>query len=575
MNDRWITDWLPSKRWPHYTRANAGEVLPEPTTPLGWTYGWEGAMLLGWADGYVRQGSFSPGELDPERPEIAAIFGGYLYVNLSANRLLAVRNPLVTVEQFDRAFFGDHPDVPAYVPHPDDENPELSQKIMAHLGWLTSDAEWPELLADRDEVAALREARPDLTTLSDEELVHRARWLQPILRRLWEKHPLATGGAGLASGILGAVSAAVGIPEVAVEIMASLGDVDSAAPSLAIWEMTRLVRRSALLTGEFDAGVPGLLERLEGSEAEDAAGFLAAWHQFSRDFGSRGPNEWDLASETWETRPELALATIAAVRRQDDADSPQVRQRQAATRRTEAIDKLRQGVSGQAELAAQLEAGLNALRCVAWRERTKTNVIRALHEARMVFRELGRRAAAAGSLTDPGHVFMLLDGELEAFAAEPGSFTSDLTDRARGYDELRTLDPPFIIADGNVEPLTRWPRREKTLAPAGAAGDVLTGVTGCGGTATGRARIVFRAEDCEALEPGDILVAPFTDVAWTPLFMAAAAVVVEVGGQVSHAMIVCRELGLPCVVSVTAATRRIADGATVTVNGSTGSVTIA
>jgi rifampicin phosphotransferase len=70
------------------------------------------------------------------------------------------------------------------------------------------------------------------------------------------------------------------------------------------------------------------------------------------------------------------------------------------------------------------------------------------------------------------------------------------------------------------------------------------------------------------------LIAPLTDPAWTPLFIPAAAVVVDVGAQVSHAVIVSRELGIPCVVSVTDATRRIPDGAMVTVDGTNGTVTI-
>jgi pyruvate,water dikinase len=77
-----------------------------------------------------------------------------------------------------------------------------------------------------------------------------------------------------------------------------------------------------------------------------------------------------------------------------------------------------------------------------------------------------------------------------------------------------------------------------------------------------------------ALEPGDVLVAPITDPAWTPLFVTAAAVVVDVGAQVSHAVIVSRELGIPCVVSVKDASRRIPDGAVVTVDGTTGTVTV-
>src|SRR6185437_6873563 len=105
-------------------------------------------------------------------------------------------------------------------------------------------------------------------------------------------------------------------------------------------------------------------------------------------------------------------------------------------------------------------------------------------------------------------------------------------------------------------------------------GEVLTGIPGCPGQAEGRARVVMNSYDPTALEPGDVLVAPNTDPSWTPLFVPAAAVIVDVGAPLSHAIIVSRELGIPCVVSAIGATRNIPDGARVRVDGNTGVVTI-
>ena len=106
------------------------------------------------------------------------------------------------------------------------------------------------------------------------------------------------------------------------------------------------------------------------------------------------------------------------------------------------------------------------------------------------------------------------------------------------------------------------------------AGEVLAGMSGAPGTYTGKARVILDPADPLALEPGEVLIAPLTDPAWTPLFVPAGAVVVNVGALVSHAIIVSRELGIPCVVSVTDATERIPDGATITVDGTTGTVTV-
>lgn len=105
-------------------------------------------------------------------------------------------------------------------------------------------------------------------------------------------------------------------------------------------------------------------------------------------------------------------------------------------------------------------------------------------------------------------------------------------------------------------------------------GDLVQGIAGCPGVARRRERVVLDPGAPEDLGPGDVLVAPITDPSWTPLFLAAEAVVVDAGATMSHAVIVSRELGIPCVVSAVGATRRIPDGATLEVDGNTGRVTI-
>ena len=121
---------------------------------------------------------------------------------------------------------------------------------------------------------------------------------------------------------------------------------------------------------------------------------------------------------------------------------------------------------------------------------------------------------------------------------------------------------------------TRGRERGATTVDHLADGDELRGLPGCPGVAEGTARVILDPNDPSALEPGDVLIAPITDPSWTPLFVPAAAVVVDVGAALSHAIIVSRELGIPCVVSATDATRRIPDGAWIRVDGGTGVVTV-
>lgn len=316
-NEGWLTDWEPSQRWPHYTRANAGEVLPTPASPLGQQFSWEKGICLGWRDGYVRQGNYTLDEFDPVHPEACGFFGGYFYINLSNVRMQGVRSPAVTVEQLDMAFFGDHPEVPPYEAHPLDERPELAEGILERQGWAMSTTDWPEIDEEKARTIALRADRPDLTALSDAELLARARSTQPMLQKLFESHTVTSSNSAIAPGILAAVGAAIGDPSIPMKLVAGIGEVDSAEPNFALWDLSRIVRSSSALTAAFDGGVAGLLERLRSMGAE-ADAFLAAFDEFVSHYGSRGPNEWEISADTWETRPELALALIDRVRLQSD-----------------------------------------------------------------------------------------------------------------------------------------------------------------------------------------------------------------------------------------------------------------
>ena len=209
----------------------------------------------------------------------------------------------------------------------------------------------------------------------------------------------------------------------------------------------------------------------------------------------------------------------------------------------------------------------------AGRERTKTNCVKLVQEVRMAMHLIGRRMVSAGVCDDIADFGMVLADEFADWLEHPERYTATIRERRRLFDQYASLQEPFIFWGEIPDPAT-WPRKDAVEAPPVMAGDVLTGFPGCPGQVTAVARVVLDPLDPTALGPGEILVAPITDPSWTPLFVAAGGVIVDVGAAQSHAMIVSRELGIPCVPSVTGATRRIPNGATVTVNGDVGTVTI-
>ena len=191
----------------------------------------------------------------------------------------------------------------------------------------------------------------------------------------------------------------------------------------------------------------------------------------------------------------------------------------------------------------------------------------------MALYEYARRMVERGAIDEVEQLFMVVDDELDELRADPWSLKDTIASRWSQYRRLFDYEPVFVV-NRRVPSISEMkPRATRGQAQAGA-GSVLSGAAGSGGRATGRARIVLDPTDSSGLEPGDVLVAPQTDPAWVPLMVPAAAVVVNTGAQGSHAMIVSRELGIPCVVSVADATGLIADGAMVTVDGTAGTVTV-
>jgi phosphohistidine swiveling domain-containing protein len=573
---RWIEDHSYGEKTPFWTRANAGEVLPLPPTPLAWDLSFaNGGAVAGWRDCAVHRFGVGDEELHPDkdRCDFVGLIGGYMYLGATWIRVWAERTPGLSADDIDAAYFGDHPDVPVYEAEPWHENAATTQVMEKHLGWIMGDMDQSELEGQREQAHEIRAGRPDLAALSDAELLERARSLRPVCRTLFNMHINQSGAASVGPGTIGAVCAELGRPEATMRILSGLGDVDSAAPSYELWDLSRLVRDDSKLFDEFDTGTAGLTERLRADAFHDA--FCAQLDAFLLEYGSRGPNEWDIAAPTWETDPDLVLAMVDLMRQQPDDDSPRLANAIRASGREELVAEIAALLDGDAEVHGQFLAGVaSASAFIPGRERSKTNIIRVIQEARMAMWELGRRAVERGHVSAPPDICMLFEDEVERYVnGGHGGIAETVSARRAHYAELSELEPPFII-NGAAPPHTEWRRKDEQTVTAVEAGETIVAMPGCPGKITGRARVILDAADPRGLEPGDVLIAPHTDPAWTPLFVPAAAVVVDVGAALSHAIIVSRELGIPCVVSATDATKRIPDGALIEVDGDSGTLRV-
>jgi rifampicin phosphotransferase len=571
----WIADTEPSERFPIYTRANADEVGPEPFTPLNWTLTWEQGVAPGTADAWIALGTFETDEFLWTKPETYGSWGGYFYNQVSLGRVFGHRMPGATPDAIDISFFGQNPTVPPYVQDPRDDNEACSVKLGESFGAIVGGAQ--EALAAEyiANAAKWQASRPDFATISDTELVEygrtSARWQRPG----WDAYAQLVIGATVGPQIVQGVADSVGKSELAIQIFGALGAVVSAGMPEKVWDLSRVVRGSAELTAAFDAGTENLPERLNGEPA--AAMFNAQFDELISMFGHRGVNEWEISAQTWLINPILAYQMIDRVRRQEDAMSPSVRAGESAKRRESAVAELTAAVAADEATAGLLAAGIAAGQSAyRLREAGKNASVMLMQEPKLAFRELGRRMYDAGKVTDPMHVFQLLESELDAFIADPASFTEILESRHAQWLTLAEVEPPYVVIhDQQIPPISEWPKRRRSSGGVSSVvGSEMKGIPGSQGRVTARTRVILDLADADSLQPGEILVCTTTDPSWVPLFMIAGAVICEIGAQASHAVIVSRELGVPCVVSLAGASTSLPSGTLVELDGSTGTVTV-
>ena len=292
---------------------------------------------------------------------------------------------------------------------------------------------------------------------------------------------------------------------------------------------------------------------------------------FLADYGQRAVAEIDLGMPRWSDDPTHLFGVLAGYLRLDaGAVTPDLR---FAAGAREAADMVRTLV-GRARRRGRVRGAVvsfcmnRARALVGLREMPKFVLVTAIARSRGLIGQIGGELAAAGSLDRADDVFFLDFDEVKAVAAGD-DLRSVIAERRERYGrELTRRHVPRVVLSDGTEP-------EAVADPSSVQREpgTLTGTAASAGTVTGVARVVLDPVDAR-LEPGEILVAPSTDPGWTPLFLTAGGLVMEMGGANSHGAVVAREYGIPAVVGVAGATREIATGMRVTVDGAAGVVRV-
>jgi phosphohistidine swiveling domain-containing protein len=579
-----------------WSNANVNENFPEPVSPLLYSIAAFGYYHyfrnLGVAFGISRE---RLGRMEPSLRRVIGVHGARIYYNLSHIHTILRMAPFgdLLAEFFNR-FVGADRMTPAALDsrwrergrlHQAGELLVIAAKTTWQYVWLSRRVE----AFERRVSAFAEQTRPE--DLRNRSLHNLAENLNAFLdiRARWTDAALADAASMVCYGLLERMlrRAFPGEDQAALHntLLKGLPDLVSSQPALRLFELARLVREDpelAALVARRDHAAT--LAAIEGESRFD--GFRSALDAFLEQWGFRCSGELMLTTPSFQERPVTLLellATYVAEVGEAPADvlRRQQRAREAETRRVLGILRHRRFHRWLPFLSKARLVGLvlsATQRAVAYRERARLKQALAYSRCRRIALALGDRMVTRGWLEARDDVFYLTWQELDALARGSAMFPYHVERlvalRKAEHAELRAMTPmdSFVLPEDGY-----LPTAAPILAPDSLAvptPDELTGVAACGGRVTARATILADVSESGRLRAGDVLVTRQTDPGWGPIFPLVSGLVIERGGMLSHGAIIAREFGVPAVVGVPGATRRIPPGAMIEVDGDRGRVRV-
>jgi pyruvate,water dikinase len=515
-------DWDPTAYW---SRANAGEAMPGVLTPLTWSF-WGPAAERASRRAFVAIGALeSSGAALPDDPaeRILATFHGRVAAKVTWVGKMGDRLPGTSGAAVAEQVLGSLPE--DFVSRPTARRlPVIAGRFP--LAAMTTPRRVRATATATDAWWAEQSRRADALSLP----AARAQWREASVRF---EHVMTLQVLGVFAVVqplyelLARLAARAGDPGLAGRLMAGQGSHAEMAVVADIWRVSR---------GELSI------------EA------LLAVHGF------HGPLEGELSSRVWREDPAPLIATVERYRQKDDGESPDQLALQRAAERAQAERQLLAGLPQPWRRPARAALTLVA-RNVPLRGVGKRAFLQTIDVARMAARRVGELLAETGTLPAPDDVFLLTGKEL--LQAPPGESLAERV-AERGAERARYL---------RVDLPKAWKGRPQTFVRGAReqGSGTLSGLGASPGTVEGTVRVLLEP-DFEAVQPDEILVAPTTDPSWAPVMFTASALVVDIGGALSHAAIVAREMGIPCVMNTGNGTTQLRTGDRCRVDGAAGIV---
>lgn len=533
--------------WPgtrlRWTTANVDEGLPGTVTPLTWSMYFpptEATMRGCWVDLGVLPKSQRPIPDDVDARFLSVAYG-HAIANLDQMGRMAARVPGGSAALMEAQLFGS-------VQRGGDPEPTGLRKMRRY----------PFVIAKFP--VALRRAMRALEPCADET----ARW--------WRATVFEHEGLRGDSAVRALVEARRRFETILVIHMVLsmacqgvMGRVETLAINAGLEGLQHELIKSEEGTAEFD-----LVRDLWRLSAD-----RITVEDFLRRHGYHGPREGLVESTVWreDSRPILELAaTYRSRQASEDVDQLVVRRRHE---HAAAVQRLEQALGPIRAIPARALVRF-AAHAPTWRETGRASMLRAVDGARAASRIVGRDLADAGVLDDPADIrFLTID---EIAEGDRDRWPELVGRRRREHAAFDRIVLPHVWRG---EPRSRSPPRpskrkttqRKSTQRAGRWPGMLEGLGVSAGIAEGVVRVIHDLDEAD-IDEGTVLVCRATDPGWASLFPLAEAVITDVGSAMSHAAIVCRELGLPCVAGTRTGTTTLRDGMRVRVDGTTGCVEI-
>lgn len=542
-----------------WSNVNVGEALPGVATPFTWS------VLSGFSDRGFRRAFGSLGCSVPKEAELVGNFRGRIYLNMSEFTAIASQVPGLRPRVLLSLGGGGEIDRLEHDVERRGSGAFLARLPMTASRFVRENARLGERVAVFEKWFEGERARIDsidFRVLSATAL-HRVlgeveRLLDPTGEVLLNVYGNLLASVVALRGLVGIVA-----PErqeaLVRDLLTGLADVDSAAPGLALYKIARIARGDLRARDHLLRTPPSELTLAsipEGPTRRAMAEFFAR-------YGDRGAREAEIAEPRWREDPRLPFATLRLHLMSESDEGPEEVQRRQFEVRTRAQEEL------EARTPLPLRFVVRRLLALVQdfmrlREHLRGHVVTVLGLYREVVLDASRRLAAMEPGCGPDGAFFLTVDELHALLkGDAGPVSVMIRRRRLQYERDRALPPP-------PDTFVGFPPPVEAEVPEGA----LRGLGASAGRVTGIARVLESPGDVVELAPGEVLVVHQADVGWTPLFLAATAIVTDLGGPLSHASVVAREFGVPAVVNVRHGTRAIHTGDTVEVDGDAGTVRV-